>query len=218
MRTLIINGSPKQGDGNTGIFIERFSKGAGARYETRYAYRGDPDELARYMEGFDALLFFMPLYVHAMPGGVMKLLERMQPSPGKKIGFVLQYGFAEGHQAAYVKKFFEAFAARMQFAYLGTAARGNSAGVTMMPERMNRALFSQIEALGAHYAQTGAFREDIVAQWMEPYSLKKSTAKKYEFLYKAGLGNLMWNHMLRANHALDKKQDRPFADGDTIPQ
>lgn len=210
MRTLIINGSPKQGEGGTGAFVERFCRGAGENYEVRYAYRDDPGELARYMDGFDSLLFFLPMYVHAMPGGVMKLFEHMKPAPGKKIGFVLQYGFAEGHQAAHAIKFFEAFAARLQCTYLGTAARGNSAGTAMLPERMNKALFAQLEAFGAHYARTGAFCEDIAAQWREPYTLQKATARKYEFFYKIGLGNVMWHHMLRGNGALHKKKDRPF--------
>ena len=72
METLIINGSPKSKNGNTEIFIKKFVKEMKAPYEICYAAKENPLQIAKYMKEFDKVIVFMPLYVHAMPGIVMK--------------------------------------------------------------------------------------------------------------------------------------------------
>lgn len=214
MNTLVINGSPKGRDSNTDIFIAQFFLGAGKDYEVRYAACEEPRELAAYLYGFDAVLFFMPMYVFAMPGIVMRLFENMKPRAGQRLGFVLQYGFVEGNQADYAKRVFEAFTARMRGVYLGTASRGNAAGVSMMPARMSKPLFSLLRALGAHYETTGTFDAAVAAKLLEPYAFTKRRARWMDFLFRIGLEKIMWHFMLRSNNALDKVLDRPFAEGE----
>jgi len=82
MNTLIINGSPTRQNGNTEVFIRQFLMGAGRDYPVRYAAKEPAEDLARAVTHAGTLLIFMPLYVHAMPGVVMKLFELMPPARG----------------------------------------------------------------------------------------------------------------------------------------
>lgn len=212
MSTLIINGSPKGKNGNTEVFIRQFLKGAKLECEVRYVHKEASEELATHIRSFDTTLFFMPLYVFAMPGKVMKLFEKMEPSVGKRFGFVLQYGFVEGHHAENVEKQFKSFTAQMQSEYIGTVIKGEAAGVSMVPESMNKKLFSKLRELGEHYAKTGMFKESVMAALLEPYDLSKRRAAIYQAVSNTGVNDIMWNGMLRKNKALDKGRDRPFID------
>ena len=212
MSTLIINGSPKGRNGNTEVFIRQFLKGTMLEYKVRYVYQETPEKLAAQIRRFDATLFFMPLYVFAMPGKVMKLFEKMEPSVGKRFGFVLQFGFVEGHHAENVERQFKSFTARMQAEYIGTVIKGESAGVSMVPESMNRTLFFQLQELGEYYAGTRMFKESVTAALLEPYDLSKRRASIYKFIANTGVNDIMWKSMIRQNKALDKGKDRPFLD------
>lgn len=111
MRTLIINGSPRGKNGNTEVFIRQFLEGAGEEYPVRYVVKEDPLMLAEVIREYDTVLFFMPLYVHAMPGIVMKLFEQMKTCrEGQRIGFVVQAGFIEGAQARFLVRYLKQFA------------------------------------------------------------------------------------------------------------
>lgn len=211
MGTLIINGSPKGSRGNTEIFIREFQSACSEQCQVCYAVSEEPAELAAYLTGFDTVLFFMPMYVHAMPGIVMKLIEHMEPARRNlRVGFVLQYGFVEGAQAQYAKRYFELLAKRLGYTYLGTAAVGNSAGVGMMPEGMNKKLFGRLQALGKCYGETGKLDNGIAKQMEQPYHLSKAAAMGTEFMNWIGINKIFWHKMLRENNAFDNKMDKPF--------
>lgn len=213
MSTLIINGSPKGNRGNTEIFIREFMVGCPEPCQVRYAVQENPGELAAYLAEFDSVLFFMPMYVHAMSGIVMKLIEHMTPArPDQTIGFFMQYGFAEGAQAQYIKRYFELLARRLGYDYLGTVTNGNSAGVGMMPESMNKKLFRQLRELGRHYNETGRLSPEIAKQMEQPYHLSKAAAVGTEFMNRIGINKIFWHKMLRDNNAFDKRLDKPFSE------
>lgn len=211
-KTLIMNGSPKGKNGNTEIFIRKFIEGAEEFYDVRYAAKERPEQLVKDFGTYDTLLFFMPLYVHAMPGIVMEIIEQMKPAERKeqKIGFVVQSGFVEAAQSDYAKAYFELLAKRLGYHYLGTVVRGGAAGVCMMPEKANAQLFEVLHSLGSGFQSAGTFDGNTVKTLGTPYRLPERQSRKYELLYRLKLGNLVWYIMLLRNKAFRKRRATPY--------
>lgn len=214
MRSLVINGSPKAKNGNTEVFIKQFIKGMKAPCEICYAAKEDSLQLAKYMKQFDTIIVAMPLYIHAMPGIVMKIIECMEPASdgGKAMGFIVQSGFMESSQSKYLERYLSALTRQLNYTYLGTVIKGGSAGTYMMPEQMNKKLFKQLRMLGEHFELNGSFHIEIIKELAKPNKLSKGKSRLLRFLCKLGLGdNMFWNMMLKNNNALDRKFDKPFA-------
>lgn len=215
MRTLVINGSPKAKTGNTEVFIKQFTKGMKSPCEICYAAKADRLQLAEYMKQFDTVLVAMPLYIHAMPGIVMKLIECLEPSSdgGKAMGFIVQSGFMESAQSKYLERYLSALTKRLNYTYLGTVIKGGSAGTYMMPERMNEKLFKQLRMLGEHFAINGSFHTEVKGELAKPMGLSKGRSRLLQFLSRLGLGDtIFWNMMLKNNNALNRTFDKPFAE------
>ncbi len=213
MKTLVINGSPKAKNGNTEVFIKKFTKGMKEPCEISYAAKEDSLQLAQYMKQFDTVIVAMPLYIHAMPGIVMKLIECMESAtgPGKSMGFLVQSGFMESAQSQYLERYLRAITKDLNYAYLGTVIRGGSAGISMMPESMNKKLFKQLNQLGACFERNGTFDRDIVKALGSVQSLSKGRCFLFEALGKVGLSDaIFWNGMLKNNKAFERRFDRPF--------
>lgn len=233
MSMVIMNGSPKAERGKSELFIRKFIEGmqeADSQQKTEesgeqqsmqktvcevcYTAKEDHEKLAQKLQEHDEIVIVFPLYVHAMPGSVKKVLEYMKSveSSGKKLGFIIQYGFVEGAQSRYVVRYLEAFIRKMNYESIGIAVHGGSAGVSEMPEKMNRKLFEQLQILGKSYAETGTFSKDAISILQTPYELTKKQAKMYEFMAKLGLTDSMWwNSQLKKNGAMKNRFDRPFA-------
>ncbi len=214
MNTLIINGSPREKSGNTEVFIRQFILGAGQEYPVRYAANELENSLAESAAQVETLLIFMPLYVHAMPGIVMKLFEQMKPATtGQKIGFVVQAGFIEGAQARFLVRYLNAFANRLGYENLGVVTRGDAAGITMMPAFMTKKLFQRLQALGAHYSQFGQFHKETAALLTGMYEIPHRKAKLYEFFNRTGINHFFWHKFWRDNGIFAQGLDRPFISG-----
>jgi len=211
MKTLIINGSPNGRKGNTEILCRRFIKGMQTPPEVRYVAEEDAADLAAYMDGFDRLLFFFPLYVNAMPGIVKRLFEQMRPNPEKQVGYFIQFGFDEAAQSDYLRAILINFNKRMGYQDLGIVVAGGMAGVRFMPERMNKKLFTRLERAGMLFEQTGRFDEESIRQFGKPYRYSTAQLMLNRFMRKIGLTNLYWNSLLKKNHAYEKRFDKPFA-------
>lgn len=54
-------------------------------------------------------MFFMPLYVHAIPSHIMRFIEKLKPSQGS-ISYFVQSGFPESSQSHYLEAYFEQLA------------------------------------------------------------------------------------------------------------
>ena len=63
----------------------------------KYIAREHHNELANSLKDYDTILIFLPLYIHAMPGIVMKFIEKLEVKvmEGKNLGFLIQAGFPE---------------------------------------------------------------------------------------------------------------------------
>ncbi len=214
MSTLIINGSPRGKSGNTEVFIRQFILGAGQEYPVRYAANEPENALLESAAQAETLLIFMPLYVHAMPGIVMKLFEQMKPAKtGQKIGFVVQAGYIEGAQARFLVRYLNAFADRLGYENLGVITKGDAAGVAMMPAFITKKLFQRLQALGAHYSQFGQFHKETAALLAGMYEIPHHKAKLYEFFNRTGINHLFWHKFWRDNGVFEQGLNRPFASG-----
>jgi menaquinone-dependent protoporphyrinogen IX oxidase len=213
MRTLILNGSPKGNSQNCNsrIFSEEFVRNMKNPCEVKCIAKADYKELAQYIKGYDTIIFIMPLYIHSMPGVVMKFIEHMEPAEaeGKSIGFIIQAGFPETAQEKYVERYFESLAKKLNYDYLGTVSKGEAAGIYMYPKMFKKVL-KLVADLGAAYEVTHAFDKEIVKKLGEPYELPKRTLRLLKIVNKLGLSNIGWHRELKKHNAFDKRLDKPF--------
>jgi hypothetical protein len=213
MKTLILNGSPKGNSSNSNsyIFAQEFVRNMKNPCEIRCIAKSDPVELAEYVKTFDTVIFIMPLYIHAMPGIVMKFIEKLEPADtsGKSIGFIIQAGFIETAQERFVERYFADLARRLNYNYLGAVSKGEAAGIYMYPKMFKKVL-KLVADLGEVYENTYAFDADIVKKLGKPYELSKSMLRILAVVKKLGLDNIGWHKFLRKNKALHMRLDRPF--------
>jgi len=219
LNTIILNGSPKgkTKQSNSQIFAEHFIKEMQNPCEIKSIAGNDPKELARYVAGFDALIIILPLYIHAMPGIVMKFIEELEPAPsassapskGKNIGFIVQAGFMETAQHKYVEPYFRQLAEQLNYTYLGTVSKGEAAGIYMYPKMFKKVL-KMVSELGAAYESTQAFDDEIVKKLSKPYKLSQFQLRLLKVVDIVGLSNIGWHKVLKQNNAYEQRLDRPF--------
>lgn len=213
MNTIILNGSPKGNSKNCNsrIFAEEFVRGMKIPCETKCIANTDPKELAGYVEGFNTIIIILPLYIHAMPGIVMKFIEMLEPATTKDkfIGFIVQAGFMETSQERFVEAYFVDLAKQLNRNYLGTVSKGEAAGTYMYP-KMFKKVFMLLNDLGSAYEETHAFDKEIVKKLGKPYELSKVMLRMLNIVNKLGLSNVGWHRELKKNNAFDKRLDRPF--------
>ncbi|MFW6288116.1 MAG: hypothetical protein ACOC2J_05125 [bacterium] len=214
MNTIILNGSPKgnSNKSNSQIFANHFVKNMDEPCEIRCIADEDYKGLAEYVRKFDTVIMILPLYIHAMPGIVMKFIEELNAVDieRKNIGFIVQAGFIETAQHKYLHRYFENLAGQLNYNYLGTVSKGEAAGIYMYP-RMFKKVLRRITDLGRAYQKTGTFDTEIVEKLSSPYELSKFKVWLLELVNKVGLGNIGWHKVLRDNNALDKRLDKPFS-------
>ncbi|MEG0366513.1 MAG: hypothetical protein RR585_06740 [Coprobacillus sp.] len=213
MKLLWINGSPNGKKGNSDIFIKKMQLGMKNQGDIKYVVQEDLAKLAKEMLDYEMIIIVMPLYVFAMPGIVMRLFEEMTHDyTGIRIGFVVQYGFIEGKFSCYLDQYLKQYSTSLNMDYMGSVYRGGSAGVYVMPEKMNKKLFKRLSLLGESIEKNLQFDQSIVDEFMQPYELTKFAAKKYQLLTGIGMTNLFWNSCLKSNKAFDKRFDAPYGE------
>lgn len=213
MNTIILNGSPKGNSANCNsrIFAEEFVRNMKNPCEVKCIANTDSEELAQYVKGFESIIIILPLYIHAMPGIVMKFIEKLEPAAtdGKYLGFIIQAGFIETAQERFVERYFADLAKQLNYNYLGTVSKGEAAGIYMFPKMFKKVL-KLVTDLGAAYEATHAFDKEIVKKLGKPYELSKFQLGLLNFANKTGLDNIGWHKFLKQNNAFDKRLDRPF--------
>lgn len=213
MKTIVLNGSPKGNSPkcNTQICIDAFTKNMNNPCEIKCIALMDPNELANYVKAFDSILIVLPLYIHSMPGIVMKFIEQLSPAEtsGKAIGFIVQAGFIETSQHRFVARYFEALAKRLNYNYLGTVSKGEAAGMYMYPKIFKKVL-DLISELGSSYERSNKFDHTIVIKLEKPYDLSKSQLFLLYLVNLVRLDNIGWHKFLKLNNAMEQRLDRPF--------
>jgi hypothetical protein len=137
-KLVIYNGSPRRSGSNSALILKKVVEALGDRVEIRDLKERDKwEEWAEAFKNEKHVMFFMPLYIHAMPSHVMAFIEKLQASKGS-ISFFVQSGFPESSQSHYLEAYFEQLALRLGRTYLGTAIKGGVEGLQMRPLRLKK--------------------------------------------------------------------------------
>lgn len=213
MKTIVINGSPKGKRGNSEIFIRNFTKGMNERVEVRRIIEEDYEELSNLVKEYDSIIMVLPLYIHSMPGIVMRFIEHFEENNANKhkhIGFILQYGFPEGFQGEYLERYFESLAKELNMNYLGTLVKTEAAAIYMLPKFMTKKLFARLETFGKIYEETHKFDEKIIEKMKQPYKITGFKLMFLKLMKKIGMMDISWNKFLRDNNAFEERYSRPY--------
>lgn len=213
MNTIILNGSPKGNSAKSASYFlaSAFVKQMETPAEIIALAGADFEEISSRVRKADCILFFLPNYVHAMPGLMKKYMEQM-PTASKEsqtLGFIVQAGYMETIEEAILLRYFEVFCRQKGYRYLGSVAKGEAAGIGIFPEKFGK-LADRFAAFGAAFEKEGQFPPMYVKEFARPYELSGFLAAIINILNKIGLGNLGWNIILKKNKAHDKRYDRPY--------
>jgi hypothetical protein len=221
MQLTVYNGSPRGQKSNTRLLLERFLSGfEGKGGEThRLHYLVKRNERKQQVEDFASapgpVLLAFPLYTDCMPGLVKDFIEDLRPLCGQEglppAMFLVQSGFPEAHHSRFVERYLEKLTRRLGCGYLGTMVRGGVEGIQVMPPVMTRKLYGLMEKLGAGLAQTKKLNPGLLRKLAHPEKLSPMARWMYEkLLYR--ISNNYWSTQLKKNNALDRREDRPFAE------
>jgi len=207
-KLVIYNGSPRKSCSNSTIILKKVAEVLGDRVEIRDLKKRDKWEMwAEAFESDKDVMFFMPLYVHAMPSHVMGFIEKLKPSQGS-ISFFVQSGFPESSQSHYLEAYFEQLALRLKRMYIGTAIKGGVEGLQQRPaiaqEKMIMPMVDSIVGL----VNRGTFDPKHIQQLAKPIRMSKGAIIFFNIF--SGLINLFWNQQLRENNAYEKRFDCPY--------
>ncbi|QOR34874.1 NAD(P)H-dependent oxidoreductase [Clostridium sp. 'deep sea'] len=213
MKTLLINGSPKGKNSTTEKFISYFTRSFNeANYDIlrlNQCFTYDLNKLKSYTN----IIFVMPLYIHAMPGLVMKFLERLPIFNDNelKVGFIIQYGFPEQMQASYLIRYFKNLSLRLNLNYIGTVLRGDAAGIQFMPDKKNQRLFNSLTSLGSKFIQHGSFDVALskeIAESGEIIGVKKAILK---LMYALKLDDFLIKSVFSDKEAYNMRFNQPYS-------
>ncbi|WP_211272943.1 hypothetical protein [Anaerobacillus alkalidiazotrophicus] len=197
-KLVIYNGSPRRSGSNSTLILKKVIEALGERVEIRDLKKRDKWEV--WAEDFKSekdVMFFMPLYVHAMPSHVMEFIEKLQPSNGS-ISFFVQSGFPESSQSHYLEAYFQQLALRLRRTYLGTAIKGGVEGLQMRPMKAQEKMIEPIVKTIVNLVLEGNFIPKNIQQLSRPVRLDKGMKILYLLFTKFGLINyFFWDQQLK---------------------
>jgi multimeric flavodoxin WrbA len=208
-KLVIYSGSPRKSHSNTSFILSKVAEILGDRVEIRDLKKRDKwDRWAEAFKEEKDVMFFMPLYVHAMPSHVMEFVEKLKPSKGS-ISFFVQSGFPESSQSHYLEAYFEQLALRLGRTYLGTAIKGGVEGMQMRPARARDKAIEPLANAIINLFEQGKFSQKDIKKLAMPVRFGVIVIVIFKLLYKTGLVNIMWDQQLKENGAFEKRFDRP---------
>lgn len=221
MSLTVFNGSPRGKSGNTTLLLEHVQRGfesaGGGAFELHYLNRrAQREDQARAFAAAEAVVLAFPLYVHAMPGIVKEFLEvlaKRDPADGVGLGFIVQQGFPETHQSAWLTPYLDRLPRRLGCLHSGTVVKGGVEGIRIMPAMLTNRLFRAFHELGAQLATQGRFDEATVAKLAQPVRLSAGRQVFYRLLHAVGLSNFYWDKHLKENGVYDQRFARPYDSG-----
>ncbi|MCX7922565.1 MAG: NAD(P)H-dependent oxidoreductase [Clostridia bacterium] len=206
MKLLIINGSPKPGKNNTAVLLKRFIEGFKGtkgneveifRMNNEQAYK----EAAIRFETAEAVLLAFPLYSYAMPAGVKTFIEELEPllgkCHGKKVGFLVQYGFIEAVHARALETYLEYISGMLCCDYLGTIIKGGCDGLTKS-EKGNRKIRMGAYEIGKTFGATGCFNKKQLDDYSAPEVQKKQNSFLLSIIIKI-INKVYWEKAFKKN-------------------
>ncbi|MGO5065377.1 flavodoxin family protein [Clostridium sporogenes] len=209
-KLVIYNGSPRRSGSNSTLILKKVIEALSDKVEIRDLKQGDKwEEWAEAFKKENNVMFFMPLYVHAMPSHVMAFIEKLQVSRGS-ISFFVQSGFPESSQSYYLEAYFERLALRLGRTYIGTAIKGGVEGLQMRPDKAQEKIIEPMVNSIVNLVYEGSFNPSSISQLARPIRLGKGMEILFKAFSKIGLINFMWDKQLKENDAYEKRFDCPY--------
>jgi len=209
-KLVIYNGSPRRSGSNSTLILRNVAELLGKKVEIRDLKERDKwEEWAAAFQREEHVLFFMPLYVHAMPSHVMAFMERLQVSKGS-ISFFVQSGFPESSQSHYLEAYFEQLALRLGRIYLGTAIKGGMEGMQMRPQSGQTKIMEPLVKAIVALVFDGKFNPKDINRLASPVRMGLFMKTIFKILARFGLVNYFWDQQLKGNQAFEKRFDQPF--------
>jgi multimeric flavodoxin WrbA len=214
---VIYNGSPRGNHSNSKLIIEKIITGMKAQGIEDIEVRNliNIKEHKLWTENFSSVqnnLFVFPLYVHAMPGSVMKFFEQLRPINKEDVhmAFLVQSGFPETSQSYYMRPYLELLTKRLGVSFDGTIIKGGVEGIQLKSEKANKKFFDQMELLGRTYASKGMMDSTLKKEYEKSAHLSKGTQILFSIFSLTGLTNYYWDMNLKKNGAYEKRFDKPY--------
>lgn len=219
MKLVIFNGSPKKGKNNTavltGSLLKGFTENAGNSYE-EHRLNGfkSLNEAVEIFKQSEYILLAFPLYSYSMPAGVMEFIEALEPlcgkCAGKKIGYLVQFGFPEAVHARALEKYQKKLTERLGAEYLGTIIKGGCNNLSIGPERFFKKILNGAYEIGRTFGKSGKLDKNMLDEYSKPENqTKKSRLKMKLFCMMAN--KFYWGAELKKNGAYDRSFARPYA-------
>jgi hypothetical protein len=209
-KLVIYSGSPRRNRSNSEIILNKVIEALGGRVEVRDLK--EQDKWGEWAEAFKYekdVMFFMPLYVHAMPSHVMAFIEKLEASKGS-ISFFVQSGFPESSQSHFLEAYFEQLALRLDRTYLGTAIKGGVEGMQMRPAKAREKMIEPMVKAIVTLVSEGCYNPKELQKLAEPVRLGAIGVALFKLLSRIGLVNFFWDRQLKKNNAFEQSFDRPY--------
>ncbi|TCL54086.1 hypothetical protein EDD76_1222 [Kineothrix alysoides] len=211
MKTIILNGSPKGNVENCGSYIlaRAFANGMSTPCEVFSIAKENRESLMEAIRNADNVIVITPNYIHSIPAGTLDFLYALPPSKGNQtIGFIIQAGYPESSESAIICRYLERFAKRLGYTVLGAIAKGECAGLAIVPERFKK-LQNDFSEFGALFEQTGRFDESFISKFAKPVCLTKFQTRMLNA--SVPISNYLgWNKILKTNNCYEKRFDMPY--------
>jgi multimeric flavodoxin WrbA len=209
-KLILYNGSPRLSGSNTALILQAISDA----YSPNIVIRDLKQKKmwAHWAADFpleSAVIFVLPLYVHAMPSHMMAFIEMLQPSKGS-LGFIVQQGFPESSQSYFLEAYFENLTQRLQRDYLGTAIKGGVEGFQLQPAKEQAKILAPFVELVGSVLENGHMSAPILAKLADKGYLSKGMLFMFRLLAPTGLINSTWDRQLKQNNAFDQRFDKPY--------
>ena len=162
------------------------------------------------------MLIAMPLYVHAMPGQVKALFEELEHTShreGRRVGFVVQQGFASKHHSRWLEQVLAVVPERLGADYLGTAVRAGVEGIQFMPDSMTAKLYAEFDALGRQLGAEARLSDDVLSRLGSNEHLSRGYKAMFRTFRLVGVTDMHWNRLLKGNGAYRRRRDQPLFGG-----
>ncbi len=213
MKTLIINGSPKGNTNQCGSYFlaKAFVSKMKEPCEIIALARIPLVEVYGMMKDYESIIIITPNYIHSFPSGVVEFLNKLpKAQDGQALSLIVQSGYPESRESEIACRYFRKVCNKQAYRCLETVIKGEGAGIGIMPQMFDK-LKERFAEFGVLYEQTGSFDEQIVKEFAEPYTLKKSTERMLNLM--GPISNAMgWHKFLRKNNAIKQRKDMPFLD------
>lgn len=209
-KLILYNGSPRLRGSNTALILKAIADAYGAKIVVRDLKQKKMwSQWAADFPSESAVIFVLPLYVHAMPSHVMAFIEMLQPSTGA-LGFIVQQGFPESSQSYYLEAYFESLTLHLQRDYLGTAIKGGVEGFQLQPAKEQEKILAPFVELVGSVLESGQMSAPIVAKLAGQDHLSKGMLFMFRLLAPTGLIHSYWDRQLKQNNAFRQRFDRPY--------